>query len=68
MEHLTRDELRSVLREARRWRERDWVMFLVIYWKMRRPVETLFQSETSGPRSGSPESLSTPEVLTHSIT
>lgn len=41
MEHLTRDQLRGLLFEARVHRERDWVLFLVSFWHGLRATEAI---------------------------
>lgn len=41
MQHLTRDELRELLRCARGVRERDWLMILVGFWHGLRATEVI---------------------------
>jgi len=41
VEHLTRDQLRALLAEARAHRERDWVLFLVSFWHGLRASEAV---------------------------
>lgn len=41
MEHLSREQLVSVLREAKAARERDWVLLLVSFWHGLRASEAL---------------------------
>jgi integrase/recombinase XerD len=41
VEHLSRDQLRALLSEARAARERDWVLFLVSFWHGLRATEAI---------------------------
>jgi integrase len=41
MEHLTREQLVAVLREAKAARERDWVLLLVAFWHGLRASEAI---------------------------
>ena len=41
MQHLSKDELLALLREAKASRERDWLMILVAYWHGLRASEVI---------------------------